>query len=344
MDTLKRHGAFISYSRRDKEFALALARELRAAGYLVWLDQLDIPTGARWDDEVEKALREYEIFLIILTPASVSSENVKDEIGYAIDHGKRIMPILLEPCDVPLRLRRFQYVDFTKIEFSAGVQRAKQLMEDLLNKQSTPAVPISPEPEQQKTSGQEAIPARLPETKKPVQRRWVEVAVVIFLFAVCLGLLSVINLLRGLNSPGTPTQTPAASNNLVTALQPQINTSPSATEGSPAASYKPMSESTAIITDRNGTQTTVPADTLGWCTSPGEAIYLVNGDSIALDTIKRIDIVRAAPAGGKTLFSITLLNGSTTEGEALTCSFFSQTSLGHLEFWTDQIQSVEILR
>ena len=108
MNTLKRRGAFISYSRRDKEFALEFARELRAAGYLVWLDQLDIPTGARWDDEVEKALREHEIFLIILTPASVSSENVKDEIGYAIDHGKRIMPVLLEACDVPLRLRRFQ--------------------------------------------------------------------------------------------------------------------------------------------------------------------------------------------------------------------------------------------
>lgn len=62
-EPLKQRGAFISYSRRDKDFAVELARELRAAGYLVWLDQLDIPTGARWDDEVEKALREHEIFL-----------------------------------------------------------------------------------------------------------------------------------------------------------------------------------------------------------------------------------------------------------------------------------------
>lgn len=275
MNTPKRHGTFISYSRRDKEFALELARELRAAGCLVWLDQLDIPTGARWDDEVEKALREHEIFLIILTPASVSSENVKDEIGYAIDHAKRIMPVLLEQCDVPLRLRRFQHVDFTKIEFSEGIRRAKQLLEDLLNEQFKPVEAISPELERQKASDREAKPAH------PL---------------------------------------------------PKI------------ANYKPMSQSTAIITDRDGTQTTIPADTLRWCINSGEAISLDNGYTITLDTIKLIDIVRATPAGGKTVFAITLLDGATTEGETFTCSFIGQTSLGRFELWTDRIQSIEILR
>jgi hypothetical protein len=77
---------------------------------------VDIPTGSRWDDEVERALEACEIFMVILTPASSKSDNVKDEIGYAIDTGKRILPILLENAKVPLRLRRFQYVDFTKKE------------------------------------------------------------------------------------------------------------------------------------------------------------------------------------------------------------------------------------
>src|SRR5688572_20697756 len=97
---------FISYSRVDKNFALRLAHELRAAGFRIWLDQLDIPPGARWDAEVESALQSCEIFLIILTPASMASENVKDEIGYAIDSNKRILPILLENASLPLRLRR----------------------------------------------------------------------------------------------------------------------------------------------------------------------------------------------------------------------------------------------
>ena len=57
METAKGRGYFISYSRSDRYFALDLAKELRSAGYPIWLDQLDIPTGARWDDEVEKALK-----------------------------------------------------------------------------------------------------------------------------------------------------------------------------------------------------------------------------------------------------------------------------------------------
>ena len=66
---------FISYSRVNKQFAIRLASELKAGGFSIWLDQFDIPTGKRWDDEIEKALRECEIFLIIMTPASTASEN-----------------------------------------------------------------------------------------------------------------------------------------------------------------------------------------------------------------------------------------------------------------------------
>jgi hypothetical protein len=101
MATESQRSTFISYSRINEVFALELAKELKSAGYLVWLDQLDIPTGARWDDEIEKALNECSIFLAILTPAFIESENAKDEIGYAIDHGKRILPVLLEECEIP---------------------------------------------------------------------------------------------------------------------------------------------------------------------------------------------------------------------------------------------------
>lgn len=47
---------FLSYSRVNQQFALKLACELKSAGFSVWMDQFDIPTGKRWDDEIEKAL------------------------------------------------------------------------------------------------------------------------------------------------------------------------------------------------------------------------------------------------------------------------------------------------
>jgi hypothetical protein len=139
MASRNRGSVFISYSRVNKEFAARLAKDLRSAGYPIWFDLMDIPTGARWDDTVEKALRECSIFMIILTPASIASENVKDEIGYAIDHGKRILPVLLETCEVPLRLRRFQYVDFTAKSFEDGFTSARELLGGLVEQSSVVA-------------------------------------------------------------------------------------------------------------------------------------------------------------------------------------------------------------
>jgi hypothetical protein len=138
MSPQKQLRTFISYSRVNKQFALKLATELKAAGFLIWLDQFDIPTGKRWDDEIEKALRECEIFMVVMTPASIASENAKDEIGYAIDHGKRIMPVLLEECEIPLRLRRLQYVDFTHKNFNQGIDSAKELLARLINEETVP--------------------------------------------------------------------------------------------------------------------------------------------------------------------------------------------------------------
>ncbi len=145
MATEKQRLTFISYSRGDKEFALALAKELRSSGFLIWLDQLDIPAGARWDDEVERALTESEIFMVILTSKSTASNNVKDEIGFAIDNSKRILPVLLENVNVPLRLRRFQYVDFTNMPYKQGIEMAKELLRRLLNESTGPNQAIAVE-------------------------------------------------------------------------------------------------------------------------------------------------------------------------------------------------------
>jgi len=48
--------AFFSYSREDSEFALRLAEDLKAAGAVVWIDQLDISPSEEWDIAVEEAL------------------------------------------------------------------------------------------------------------------------------------------------------------------------------------------------------------------------------------------------------------------------------------------------
>jgi hypothetical protein len=129
---------FLSYSRANKDFAIRLAKELKSEGFPIWLDTLDIPPGARWDVEVEKALVDCDIFMVIITQASSTSENVLDEIGYAIDNDKRLLPVLLEKSNIPLRLRRFQYIDFTNKNFDDGVQSAKDLLRNLIAQPTVP--------------------------------------------------------------------------------------------------------------------------------------------------------------------------------------------------------------
>ena len=138
--------AFISYSRVNSDFAVNIAKDLKLAGFDVWLDQLDIPTGARWDDEIEKALEASNIFLIVLSPESIQSQNVKDEIGYAIDAGKHILPVVIENCKVPFRLRRFQYVDFTAASYEQSLVKIKYLLGNTkeLRAVRTETTPVKP--------------------------------------------------------------------------------------------------------------------------------------------------------------------------------------------------------
>ena len=44
--------------------------------------------------------------LLILSPASVKSKNVRNEISFALDENKVIIPVLFRDCTVPLQLHR----------------------------------------------------------------------------------------------------------------------------------------------------------------------------------------------------------------------------------------------
>lgn len=113
---------FISYSRRDTEYVSTLAEALRKQGFDVWFDK-NIRTGSDWDDTLEEELKKADTIVLVLSKTSVASENVKDEMSYVMNMGKVINPIKIEECDVPMRLARKQYVDFTILGAEAGFER-----------------------------------------------------------------------------------------------------------------------------------------------------------------------------------------------------------------------------
>ncbi len=104
--------AFFSYCREDSDFALKLAADLKDAGAHVWIDQLDIEPGTPWDRAVEEALTHSPRMLVVLSPVSVNSDNVRDEVSFALSRQKRVIPVLYRDCDIPFRLARLQHIDF----------------------------------------------------------------------------------------------------------------------------------------------------------------------------------------------------------------------------------------
>lgn len=150
----KMSAAFFSYSRQDTAFALKLASDLRKNGAEVWLDQLDIKPGERWDQDVQTALTKCASLLVILSPASVDSINVMDEVGFALEGQKLVIPVLYRDCEIPFRLRRVEYVDLRN-DYEKGLQELLKMLHPAAGQ-----------------AGPRKVAATEPETRSSGSRRW----------------------------------------------------------------------------------------------------------------------------------------------------------------------------
>jgi hypothetical protein len=88
---------FISYSRRDQEFVSRLASDLNEQVAGVWFDQSTIQMGQKWHDEIMEGIRECKSFILVLSPDSMESRYVREEVNKALELGKTIFPILYRP-------------------------------------------------------------------------------------------------------------------------------------------------------------------------------------------------------------------------------------------------------
>lgn len=88
---------FISYSRRDTEFVTRLASDLDAQVAGVWFDQSAIQLGQKWHDEIMDGIRECKAFVLVLSPDSVESKYVQEEVNKALELGKTIFPVIYRP-------------------------------------------------------------------------------------------------------------------------------------------------------------------------------------------------------------------------------------------------------
>jgi hypothetical protein len=109
---------FISYSRKDKEKVVTLSRRLSSHGVRTWLDTHDI-VGGEWRREIARGLRQSNFFVACLSGNTVQrGEVLQYEYDSALEIQRQrlegeiyIIPVRLEPCEVPDCFMHLQYMD-----------------------------------------------------------------------------------------------------------------------------------------------------------------------------------------------------------------------------------------
>lgn len=90
------YNIFLSYSSKDKPWVSEFVATLKEAGVKAWFDVSDIAPGERWQEKIQKALRDSEILVVILSQNSIDSPWTFFELGAALADHKRIIPIVTE--------------------------------------------------------------------------------------------------------------------------------------------------------------------------------------------------------------------------------------------------------
>ena len=119
---------FISYSHQNKDFVQNLVDQLEKDGNIVWWDFESIQGGLIWQKEIEKAIKFCQYFIVVLTPNSVNSDWVMNEITYALQEEKQIIPLYLQECEIPLSIIQIQYIDFVQSSQREALQELYNLL------------------------------------------------------------------------------------------------------------------------------------------------------------------------------------------------------------------------
>jgi WD40 repeat protein len=119
---------FVSYSRRDAGFVRGLTDAIcERAGREVWLDIEGIRDGEVFPEAIKRAIEQSHTFLFVITPNAVNSAYCENEVEYARQMQKRILPVLREPvpdAELPAEIRDRNWIPFTEdAEFEQGMAR-----------------------------------------------------------------------------------------------------------------------------------------------------------------------------------------------------------------------------
>jgi hypothetical protein len=110
---------FLCHCSEDKPTVRDLCKRLQSDAFQPWLDERDILPARHWDEEIKDALAQCDAVVICLSKLFVRKEGfVQRELRYALERAEEkpdeaifLIPVRLEQCEIPQKLRGLQYID-----------------------------------------------------------------------------------------------------------------------------------------------------------------------------------------------------------------------------------------
>lgn len=167
---------FISHAHEDAAFVHQLCDSLHARGASFWRYDLDVPLGQDWREEVDAALDDARVLLLVLSPAALRSANVEREWRAALKAHKPIVPVMIQDTLLPRALKNLVYVPFTTQPYAVALERLidslKAYRIRFFPTETKPASPPEPAP---------ALPSS--------NRDWGQCQVIIAIIAIVIGVV-----------------------------------------------------------------------------------------------------------------------------------------------------------
>jgi DNA-binding NarL/FixJ family response regulator len=112
---------FLCHASQDKSIVRELYQRLLAEGWIdPWLDEEKILPGQTWELEIEKAVEAADAVIVCISSSSVGKEGyIQKEIRKVLDVSEQkpegtifVIPLRLDDCQPPERLKNVQYADY----------------------------------------------------------------------------------------------------------------------------------------------------------------------------------------------------------------------------------------
>ena len=189
MKPSKKYDVFISYSRKDFDEVEALVKQLKQAipSLTYWFDLTGIESGDDFEERIIAAIDNSAFVLFALSENSMNSPWTKDEVMYAKNTGKRVLPVLMKDAVLSDGWFLFKFGRVDCIDSANNLQVAK-LVRNLSQWTQKPMAiwmqEMEPEHEKNNLAQQKLVKA-----PKPTWLKWTIAAVSALVLALVLWLV-----------------------------------------------------------------------------------------------------------------------------------------------------------